>query len=115
MSGGGGETDSVLCAKARTLPLLHLTTRHQCPTMDILTCPRCQRANPSDAAFCHFDGVELRPGQGRNGRQTQLPQEFVFPYGRRCRTFDELAQGCQAEWEVARELLKQGVFQRFLT
>jgi hypothetical protein len=26
-----------------------------------LFCPRCRRANPSFAVFCHFDGIELRP------------------------------------------------------
>src|SRR5262249_51679456 len=55
------------------------------------------------------------PVPGREARQNRLPHEFVFPYGRRCHTIDELVQGCQAEWEVARGLLKQGVFRQFLT
>jgi hypothetical protein len=45
----------------------------------------------------------------------RLMQEFVFPSGRRCRTFDELAQGCQEEWNAARDLLRQGVFGQFFT
>jgi hypothetical protein len=82
----------------------------------MLECPRCHRPNPNDAAFCHFDGAELRERSGReNGqRDARLPHEFVFPSGRCCRTYDELIQGCQAEWEVARDLLGQGIFQQFL-
>src|SRR5437879_1124950 len=83
----------------------------------ILLCPRCQRVNPGEAVFCHFDGAELRatPGRDEAQKRTRLPHEFVFPTGRRCQTFDELARGCQEEWEVARNLLRQGVFQQFLT
>ncbi len=78
-------------------------------------CPRCQRANPDVAVFCHFDGAELRPAYGA-GRLDyhQLAREFVFPSGRRCRTYDDLVQGCQYEWEDARDLLRQGAFAQFL-
>jgi hypothetical protein len=43
----------------------------------------------------------------------RLPNEFIFPSGRRCKTFDELAQGCQEEWSAARDLLMRGVFAQF--
>jgi hypothetical protein len=82
----------------------------------MLLCPRCQRVNPAEASFCHFDGAELRPGlekPGQTGR-VRLPHEFVFPSGRRCRSFDELAQGCLAEWDASRDLLRQGAFGQFL-
>lgn len=75
-------------------------------------CPRCQRTNPEEAVFCYFDGVVLRQLPG--GQGNQLPHEFVFPSGRRCRTFDELVQGCQYEWEDARGMLGKGVFGSFL-
>jgi hypothetical protein len=67
--------------------------------------------------FCHFDGAELRPLHGGDeaSRRTRLPHEFVFPSGRRCQTYDELARGCQEEWEVARDLLVQGAFRQFLS
>jgi hypothetical protein len=39
-----------------------------------------------------------------------LPEEFVFPSGRRCKNFDDLVQGCQYEWEDARMMLKRGDF-----
>src|SRR5262245_2287664 len=75
-------------------------------------CPRCQRANPDEAVFCHFDGCLLR--QGAAGAAGAFMQEFVFPSGRRCRTFDELVGGCYYEWEDARELLHDGTFAGFL-
>lgn len=82
----------------------------------MLLCPRCQRANPSEAVFCHFDGAELRPVNGRaaSAGRTRLPHEFVFPSGRQCHTFEELAQACQAEWETARDLLRNDIFRKYL-
>jgi hypothetical protein len=75
-----------------------------------VTCPRCQRANPHEAVYCYFDGVVLR--QGAAPRTAAI--EFVFPSGRRCRNFDDLVQGCQYEWEDARELIRTGAFGKFL-
>src|SRR5438128_1425168 len=85
--------------------------------MPVVLCPRCRRANPDEAAFCHFDGQVLRvgPGQVVPLDPTRLPHEFVFPSGRRCRSYDELAVGCQEEWGTARELLRHGAFRQFLT
>jgi hypothetical protein len=74
-------------------------------------CPRCRRANPREAVFCYHDGIALRQGGPAPG---QLAREFVFPSGRRCRSFDDLVQGCQYEWEDARELLRRGDFARYL-
>jgi hypothetical protein len=81
--------------------------------MTIPVCPRCQRANPAGSVYCYFDGATLQPGA--DGARARLAEEFVFPSGRRCRTFDELAQGCQEEWPAARDLLRQGGFQRFFS
>jgi hypothetical protein len=75
-------------------------------------CPRCQKANPEPAVFCWFDGVVLK--QGAYPDAGRLPQEFVFPSGRRCRTFAELVQGCQYEWEDARDILRNGQMGKFL-
>ena len=36
-----------------------------------------------------------------------------FSFRRRCRTFDDFAQGCRDEWPAARDLLRQGVFTRY--
>ncbi|HWY88005.1 MAG TPA: hypothetical protein VNX28_14835, partial [Gemmataceae bacterium] len=79
--------------------------------MPVLYCPRCQRSNPEIAEFCYFDGAELRSRQ--DGSFHRLGQEFVFPSGRRCRSFDDFAQGCRDEWPAARDLLRQGVFKQF--
>jgi hypothetical protein len=82
--------------------------------MPPLVCPRCQRSNPDSAHYCHFDGTELRSGQPSAG-SGRLHQEFVFPSGKRCATFDELAEACQDDWGGARELLRQGAFVRYFS
>ncbi len=76
-------------------------------------CPRCQRANPLEAVYCHFDGIVLRQGVAGVAAPGQLPQDYVFPSGRRCKTFDDFVQGCQYEWEDARRLLHEGDFSRY--
>jgi hypothetical protein len=83
--------------------------------MPHLLCPRCQRANPSDAIYCWFDGVVLNQAAAPGALSpSQLPLEFVFPSGRRCRTYDDLVEGCHADWEDARDLLHKGDFGRYL-
>lgn len=76
--------------------------------MSQVQCPRCQRVQPAGARFCHFDGAELQAPAG-------LPVAFVFPSGRRCQSFDELARGCVEEWDEARALLQQGALQSYLS
>ena len=68
--------------------------------MPVSICPRCHHVNPDYAIFCNFDGVVLQAQQ--SAATARLPSEFTFPSGRRCKTFDELAQGCQEEWAAAR-------------
>jgi hypothetical protein len=84
--------------------------------MPIQVCPRCRRVNPADAAYCHFDGMVLvaipTAGVAAPG---QLLQEFVFPSKRRCKTLDDFVQGCQYEWDDARDLLHKGHFTRYFT
>jgi hypothetical protein len=82
--------------------------------MPPLVCPRCQRLNPGDAVYCYHDGNLLRM-EGVKGTPATglLTNEFVFPSKRRCATLDDFVQGCQYEWEEARDLLKQGEFSRY--
>jgi hypothetical protein len=82
--------------------------------MAAAVCPRCQRANPGEAVYCHFDGFALHPNGGPLSAGGTFSQTFVFPSGRKCKTFDQLVQGCQEEWEEARTLLRGGGFQKFL-
>jgi hypothetical protein len=80
----------------------------------MVVCPRCQRANPQEAVYCHFDGSALHTALGPAWSATApLPREFIFPSGRRCRTLDDLVQGCQYEWEDARDLLQNGGLSQF--
>ncbi len=81
------------------------------------TCRKCQRINPSEAAYCYHDGIPL----GGHGRGAALPigdqlfpTPFLFPSGHVCRTFNELSLGCHGDWAVTRELLQQGHLERFL-
>ena len=76
-------------------------------------CPRCQRANPVEAIYCHHDGMALHVPEGGQ-RVGALPHEFVFSSGRRCRTYDDLVQGCHYEWEDARVMLRKGVFAQYM-
>jgi hypothetical protein len=81
------------------------------------TCSKCSRRNPPEAAFCFFDGISL-PGHGHNGAAVARGAKpflnpFVFPSGRLCRTFDELAVACQEDWPAARDLLRQGYLESF--
>jgi hypothetical protein len=83
------------------------------------TCSKCSRANPADAVYCYFDGFVL-PSAARNGvaapsRTRVFLSPFVFPGGRSCRGFDELALACQEEWAVARDLLAQGHLENFFS
>jgi hypothetical protein len=85
----------------------------------VQTCTKCSRANPSDAVYCYFDGFVLGGGHSRNGGPVAIGSQrfgspFVFPTGRACGSFDELALACQEEWKTARDLLRQGYLEGFL-
>lgn len=85
--------------------------------MATLTCNRCRRVNPAEASYCYFDGVPLTPGPGdrpaRSGGKYTFSQEFVFPSGKRCRSFDEMAVGLAEDLNVASELLRRGWLEGF--
>jgi hypothetical protein len=84
----------------------------------VQTCTKCSRANPVEAIYCYFDGFvlaghERRGGPVAAGAKTFV-NSFVFPSGRTCRSFNELALACQEEWSAACELLQQGYLEGFL-
>jgi hypothetical protein len=81
------------------------------------TCVKCQRVNPDEAIYCYYDGMLLN-GHGRAAGPVAIgsqpfPGAFIFPSGRSCRSFDELAIAIQENWEEARNLLKQGFLNTF--
>lgn len=78
-------------------------------------CPRCRRPSPSEASFCYFDGQDLQLVLPGLADPTDMGKEFVFPSGRRCRTFDDFVEGCMADWATARELLGQGALHQFFS
>lgn len=84
-----------------------------------LTCSKCNRTNPSEAAYCYFDGAVLDSrgaaagGPVRAGAR-EFGNPFVFPSGEVCKTFDQLAMACQKNWSSAAELLGKGYFETFL-
>lgn len=79
--------------------------------MIVRRCPRCERANPPEAAFCHNDGVPLDTLHMPNG--DRFRREWKFPSGRTCRTLDEFVEGCLHEWVEARNALVRRDFVRF--
>jgi hypothetical protein len=83
----------------------------------VQTCSKCSRANPAEAVYCYFDGFVLggpsRPGGPVAVGAQVFAHPFVFPGGRQCRSFDELAIACQEEWAAARDLLRQGYLENF--
>src|ERR1051326_878159 len=82
------------------------------------TCTKCSRANPADAVYCYYDGFALGNGHAAGaavaGGQRGFQNPFVFPSGRSCRNFDELALACQERWQEACELLDKGYLESFL-
>ncbi len=85
----------------------------------VQTCSKCSRVNPAEAVYCYYDGFVLG-GQSRNGGPVAVGAQtfahpFVFPGGRSCRSFDELALACQEEWTAAREMLRHGHLGNFFS
>jgi hypothetical protein len=84
----------------------------------VQTCTKCSRANPRDAVYCYYDGMVLN-GHGRAGGPVAVGLQafaspFVFPSGKVCRNFNELALACQDDWSAAKDLLQQGFLGGFL-
>lgn len=83
----------------------------------VQTCTKCSRVNPGEAVYCYYDGFVLQGHERRGGPVSFGAQPFnnpfVFPTGRTCRNFDELALACQQEWKVACELLRDGYLESF--
>jgi len=83
-----------------------------------MLCNKCRRCNPTDARFCWFDGAPLNGQTLATGPVDvgRLPfiSPFLFPSGRACRNFEELALTCQEHWTDATDLLRRGFLEGFL-
>jgi hypothetical protein len=79
-------------------------------------CRQCRRANPDEAAFCYYDGVAFEARAGGpldlGTRPFQMP--FVFPSGRSCANFNELAWACRQDPAAALRVLRAGHLEAFL-
>ena len=75
----------------------------------VLTCPRCQRSNPSDAAFCYLDGSALSADVSAPLQMGSrpFPQPFTLPNGESAQTFNQLAILFHNNWEAVKDLLIQ--------
>jgi hypothetical protein len=80
----------------------------------VTTCPHCSRANPADALFCWFDGSPLGDALVNDPLRRRFAVPFIFPSGRACWTFDELALAGQDDWAGSVELLRSGALAAFL-
>ena len=82
------------------------------------TCSKCSRVNPDEAGYCYYDGSAL-DGQSADGGPIHtgsqpFPHQFVFPSGKVCSNFDQLALACHENWKETQELLQQGFLETFL-
>ena len=85
----------------------------------VQTCSKCSRRQSRRTPFtATIDGLVLG-GHSRNGGPVAVGSQafaspFVFPTGKTCRSFNELALACQDDWNTARDLLQQGYLETFL-
>src|SRR5262245_52082667 len=81
-----------------------------------IPCPTCSKVNPSNAAYCYYDGRALdRHGQVEPLSIGTLPfaRPFRFADGQNCANFNQLVLACDRRWAEARKLLAEGVWQSF--
>jgi hypothetical protein len=82
------------------------------------TCGKCSRINPAEASYCYYDGSALGVGSANGGPintgSQPFPHPFVFPSGKVCGNFDQLALAFHENWKEAQELLQQGFLETFL-
>jgi len=79
-------------------------------------CERCSRRQPSQAAYCYFDGTALAGTDQARHQEAgciEFPRPFVHFEGEACRNFNQFVMACQAQWDRARELLVAGTLRDF--
>ena len=85
-----------------------------------LNCPLCSRAEPGRGR-CIAATTARRLGDGapraarsRSGH-SRFPVRSFSPPAAFCRNFDELVLACEEHWEEARDLLREGLLEGFLS
>jgi von Willebrand factor type A domain len=76
-------------------------------------CSQCSRLNPDGSSYCFFDGRSLGAAS-KAAPVGRFATPFVFPSGRACRTFDELANASLDDWPTALRLLGDGTLTAYL-
>src|SRR5262249_11644757 len=97
-----GDTETRRRQEHMSSPCLRVSVVHPLPLPEaamVQVCTKCSRATPPEAVYCPHDGFALggharRAGPIAVGAQL-FRSPFVFPPGRTCRNFDELALACQ--------------------
>jgi hypothetical protein len=87
------------------------------------TCKQCHRVNPREAVYCYNDGALLddRPvgGAPADGAAIDVGSRpfaapFIFPSGRSCHSFNQLALACHEDPPTASSLMRKGYLEALL-
>jgi len=82
-------------------------------------CSKCQRVNPSDAAYCYYDGIALDGAAGGgagasiNFGTLAFNAPFVLPSGEKCQNFLQLAVAFRRHPQEAIDVLQHGFLEGF--
>ena len=79
----------------------------------MLRCVQCSRPNPDGSLYCCFDGRSLGAMAAKPAAVGRFATPFVFPLGKVCGTFDDLARACLEDWPTALRLLGDGTYIAF--
>jgi hypothetical protein len=83
-----------------------------------IQCPTCFRINPTNAAYCYYDGRGLIAAalKGPLGLGTQpFPLPFSFFDGQGCTNYNQLVLACDRRWNEARGYLVNGTWTSFFS
>ncbi len=88
----------------------------------VQACAKCRRTNPRDANYCYYDGNVLDrrephvpvDGSAVNLGARPFTTPFVFPSGRECDNFQQLAEACHEQRSAAAAALRDGHLTTFL-
>src|SRR5262245_23746844 len=76
-------------------------------------CPHCARPMPTGSLFCYADGRAVGDGDTDAFRRFRAP--LILPSGRPCGSFEELVKALLDDWDMGRQLLRDGDLERFFS